>query len=256
MLLGVILVTIAVSLVMLAAWAFQKSIGNAGWVDVFWTFGTGAFCTLAALLAEGASWRRVVVAGLLLVWSIRLGTHVARRLPGKPEDVRYASMRKDKGAGFNRYLLGFLLVQGPFSGVLAIAVLFAARQPAPGFRLWDVLGIALAIGCIAGEALADRQMRQFRADPANKGKICEIGLWAHSRHPNYLFEFLYWFAFPLLGITTGNFWSLLSLAAPALMYSTLRFASGVPPLEAAMLASRGQAYKDYQARTGAILPRF
>jgi steroid 5-alpha reductase family enzyme len=40
-----------------------------------------------------------------------------------------------------------------------------------------------------------------------------------------------------------------------MMYLTLRYASGVPPLEAAMLASRGEAYRRYQARTGAILPR-
>ena len=118
------------------------------------------------------------------------------------------------------------------------------------------MGIALALSCIAGEALADRQMRQFRANPANKGKICNTGLWARSRHPNYLFEFLFWGAYPLLGLTTQSTWSLLSLAAPALMYLTLRYASGVPPLEAAMLESRGEAYRQYQSHTGAILPRF
>ncbi len=98
-------------------------------------------------------------------------------------------------------------------------------------------------------------MRRFRATPANKGKICDTGLWSLSRHPNYLFECLFWCAYPALGLTAHNHWSLLSLTAPMLMYLTLRFASGVPPLEAAMLASRGEAYRQYQARTGAILPR-
>ncbi len=255
MFLSVIAVGFCVSMVMLAAWVFQKLRGNAGWVDVFWSFGTGLFCVLAVLAGPGVPWRLWVVVGLLLVWSVRLGTHIARRVPGRPEDVRYARMRAEKGAGFQLYLLGFTAIQGPFSAVLATAALFAACQPAPHFRLWDGLGIALALGCIAGEALADRQMRQFRSMPDNKGKICDTGLWACSRHPNYLFEFLFWGAFPLLGLTTHNAWSLLSLAAPGLMYLSLRYASGVPPLEAAMLESRGEAYRQYQARTGAILPR-
>jgi steroid 5-alpha reductase family enzyme len=255
MFLSVIAIGLGVTLVMFAAWLYQRHVHNAGWVDVFWTFGTGAICTLAILAGPGLLWRRGMVAALLLLWSIRLGTHIARRLPGRPEDARYARMRAEKGAGFNRFLLGFLLIQGPFSAVLGVAALFAARQPAPGLRLWDALGIALSLGCIAGEALADRQMRHFRANPANKGKICNTGLWSRSRHPNYLFEFLSWAAYPVLALNAQHPWTLLSLGAPALMYLTLRYASGVPPLEAAMLESRGEAYRQYQAHTGAILPR-
>jgi steroid 5-alpha reductase family enzyme len=240
---------------MLVAWLVQARLGNAGWVDVFWTFGTGLTGALAALTAYGHGWRRGMAAGLLLIWSVRLGNHIARRVATGAEDVRYARMRAQMGAGFQRHLLGFVLIQGPFSGVLALAVLSAACQPAPGFRAADGLALALALGAIAGEACADRQMRRFRADPANRGKICDTGLWRYSRHPNYLFEVLFWCVWPLLGLTMRDPWSLLGLAAPLFMYLTLRYASGVPPLEAAMLASRGEAYRQYQARTGAILPR-
>lgn len=246
---------LGVTLVMLAAWIFQARQKNAGWVDVFWTYGTGIICALMALAAGPVHWRRGAVAALLLLWCIRLGSHIARRIAKAPEDVRYARMRSTQGAGFQRHLLSFLLVQGPFSAVLAIAVLYAARLPEPSFQFWDAAGMALALTAIAGEGLADRQMRRFRANPANKGKICDYGFWRVSRHPNYLFECLFWSAFPVLGITAHNAWSLLSLLSPALMYLTLRFASGVPPLEEAMLASRGEAYREYQARTGAILPR-
>ena len=256
MFLTAIAIGLAVTLVMLGAWGFQAWCKNAGWVDVFWTFSTGIFCALAALTAGPVPWRRVLVAALLLLWSVRLGSHIFHRVMTGAEDARYARMRKDMGPKFQRNLLGILLPQGPFSLVLGTAVLYAARQPDPAFRIWDALGIALALGCIAGEALSDRQMRHFRANPANKGKICETGLWHYSRHPNYLFEFLSWCAYPLLGLTAHNPWSLLSLLAPALMYLTLRYASGVPPLEAAMLESRGDAYREYQSRTGAILPRF
>jgi steroid 5-alpha reductase family enzyme len=255
MLLTAFCIGLSVTLVMFAAWVLQARVQNAGWVDVFWTFGTGLICALAALATGPVPWRRALVAGLLLLWSVRLGAHILHRVMTGAEDVRYARMRAAYGAGFQKHLLGFVTVQGPFSLVLGIAALYAARQPNPAFRLWDALAIALALACLAGEALADRQMRHFRANPANKGKICDTGLWRYSRHPNYLFEFLSWGAYPLLGLTAHNPWSLLSLAAPALMYLTLRYASGVPPLEAAMLESRGEAYRRYQAHTGAILPR-
>jgi steroid 5-alpha reductase family enzyme len=242
-------------LVMLAAWVFQARAQNAGWVDVFWSFGTAGICALAALMAGPVIWRRGLVAALLLLWGLRLGTHIARRVAGAPEDARYARMRAVQGAGFQRHLLLFVLIQGPFSAMLAIAALYAARLHDPAFRLWDALGLGLAVLAVAGEALADEQMRRFRRDPTNKGKICDTGLWGRSRHPNYLFECLFWCAYPALGLTAQNPWSLLSLLAPGLMYLTLRYASGVPPLEEAMLASRGDAYRRYQARTGAILPR-
>ena len=254
MLVACLAIGVAMSLLMLGAWVVQARVGNAGWVDVFWTFGTGLVCAGAALVAGLVPWRRELVAVLLVLWCVRLGGHIAKRVAGGPEDARYARMRA--AGGFQRNMLLLVLPQGPFTLVLGIAVLYAARQPAMGLRLCDALGFTLALCALAGEALADRQMRVFRADPAHKGKICDSGLWRASRHPNYLFEFLFWCAWPVLGITAHQPWSLLSLLAPGLMYLTLRYASGVPPLEAAMLASRGDAYRAYQARTGAIFPRF
>jgi steroid 5-alpha reductase family enzyme len=255
MFLACLAVGVGVTLVMLVAWVFQARVKNAGWVDVFWTFGTGLMCALMALMAGPVPWRRGLVAALLLIWCVRLGAHIARRVTNSPEDVRYTRMRAAQGTKFQRHLLCFVLVQGPFSGTLAIAVACAARLPEPAFRVWDALGLMLAILAIGGETWADRQMHRFRADPTNKGKICDTGFWSISRHPNYLFECLFWCTYPVLGLTIHNRWSLLSLLAPVLMYLTLRFASGVPPLEDAMLASRGEAYRRYQAHTGAILPR-
>jgi steroid 5-alpha reductase family enzyme len=109
-------------------------------------------------------------------------------------------------------------------------------------------------GSVAGEGLADRQMHAFRADPANRGKVCARGLWAWSRHPNYFFEILVWLAYPLIGLA-GPWWpGLAGLAAPLFMYWLLAKVSGVPPLEREMLASRGDAYRDYQARVSPIVP--
>ena len=92
------------------------------------------------------------------------------------------------GEGFQPRMLGLLLVQAVVALPLAFAVGLAAWCPAPlgGFSL--VAGIAIALTAVAGEALADRQMHHFRSNTANKGKVCDAGLWHWSRHPNYFFR--------------------------------------------------------------------
>jgi steroid 5-alpha reductase family enzyme len=112
--------------------------------------------------------------------------------------------------------------------------------------------------CLSGgsKRIADRQLAAFRDDPANKGRVCDVGLWGMSRHPNYFFEWMGWFAYTIIAIdfSGGYPWGWLALAGPALMYWLLVHASGIPPLEAHMLRSRGQAFRDYQHRVNAFWP--
>jgi steroid 5-alpha reductase family enzyme len=121
-------------------------------------------------------------------------------------------------------------------------------------RIADVIGALILIGSILGEGLADQQMKAFRADPHSKGKVCDTGLWAWSRHPNYLFEALGWLAYPVIATEIAHPFSLVSFIAPIVMFIVLRFGTGVPPLEAAMVKSRGDAYRLYQARVSAFWP--
>ncbi len=241
-------------MLMLLAWVVQRRLGNAGWIDVFWTFGTGLALAGVALAAPGMAWRHWLLAALLLIWALRLGTYVAWRVATGPEDTRYAQMRAATGPKFQARMFWLMIGQGPVSGLLAISIYQAAAQPAPGLRLADLLGAALLLFALAGEALADNQLRRWRADPANQGGICELGLWSLCRHPNYLFEALGWLAYPVIAFTPGHPQSLLAFIAPVLMFLVLRYLTGVPPLEAAMLARRGEAYRRYQLRTSAMLP--
>lgn len=112
------------------------------------------------------------------------------------------------------------------------------------------------LASIAGEGIADRQLKAFVADPKNKGKVAETGLWAYSRHPNYFFEWLGWFAYLLIAFDAGwNYlWWPLALLAPAMMYWLLVHASGIPPLEEHMLRSRGEKFRAYQERVNAFFP--
>ena len=122
--------------------------------------------------------------------------------------------------------------------------------------LQDFLGIALLVGALAGEAVSDWQLRRFKSDPANRGRICETGLWSLSRHPNYFFEWLCWLSYPLIAIdlSPANSLGWITLLAPACMYWVLVHVSGVPPLEAHMLRTRGEQFRALQARTRAFFP--
>ena len=103
-----------------------------------------------------------------------------------------------------------------------------------------------------GGAIADRQLRAFARDPANKGKVCDQGLWAWSRHPNYFFEWLHWFSYVLL--CWQHPWGWLTVIAPLVMLYFILFVTGIPPTEKQALKSRPKSYRDYQRTTSPFFP--
>ena len=255
-------IALSLSVLMAGAWMVQQRTGNSGWVDTIWTFAVGLVGAGSALwpLADAApNTRQWLVAALVAIWSVRLGLHIAVRTAGISDDPRYAAFAREWGVDSPRRMFVFLQNQGFGSIPLVFAIFVAARVPLGGLRFADYLGaLILSIG-IAGEALADAQLRHFRIDPANKGRVCDIGLWRWSRHPNYFFEWLGWFAYPAIAIPIAAPlqypWGWASLLAPLFMYWILVHVTGVPPLEQQMLRSRGQRYRDYQSRTRMFFPR-
>jgi steroid 5-alpha reductase family enzyme len=143
----------------------------------------------------------------------------------------------------------FLQIQAAAAAMLLVPVYLAAVSPRP-LGWIDGVAVAVAVVAVLGEALADRQMHAFRR--GHHGKVCDAGLWGLSRHPNYFFEWLYWVAYPLLAV--GAPWGWLAVIGPGAMYWLLVHVSGIPPLEAQMLRSRGDAYRDYQRRVRAFVP--
>jgi len=243
---------------MSGAWLVQHRLGNAGWVDVIWTFATGAAAVAGALLPwqGGFSERQMLVAALAALWSLRLGVYLAGRVAHGPEDVRYAALRKEWGAEYPKRMFGFLQIQAAAAWLLALSVMVAGHNPRGGLGFADAAGVAVLLAAIIGEGIADAQMRRFKADPANRGKVCDIGLWRWSRHPNYFFEWLGWLAYPCFAISFGADypWGFLALTGPAFMYWLLVYVSGIPMLEEKMIESRGDAYRDYQRATSAFFP--
>lgn len=240
----------ALPVAMAGAWWVQRRLGNGGWVDVIWTFALGAAGVATALLV-GVGPRAWLVAALVAAWALRLGGHILVRTRGGAEDARYAQFRRDWGRAFGRRMFWFLQIQAVAAALLLVPIGLAAAAPRPlGWP--DALAGLLLLAAVVGEAVADRQLQAFRRDPANHGKVCDRGLWGWSRHPNYFFEWLHWLAYPIFAL--GTAWGWLALLGPAFMYWLLVHVSGIPPLEAQMLRSRGEAYRDYQRRVRAFVP--
>ena len=245
---------LAMTIVMISAWWFQRRVGNAGWVDVFWTFGTGLSCALAALWPDPSAHplRQALVALLAGLWSLRLGVHLARRVGGSSEDLRYTELREKWDDGFQTRLLRFIMWQPPVTALLVLSVFTAAHVPGE-LGLRDVAGLALLVVAIAGEAIADDQMRRYKARQ-ERPPVMDKGLWGRSRHPNYFFEWLGWMAYPAIGFSLFAPASWLTLLAPAVMYLVLRYGTGVPMLEASMLERKGAPFREYQRRVNAFFP--
>ena len=255
-----LIAVIFLSIVMTAAWWTVRRTGNGGWTDAFWSFGLGAAgLALALVPVSGTDWptlRQVVVAALVAAWGLRLGLHIAARAARGAEDPRYAELRREWGDDFSTRLFRFLHIQAAAGAFLALSILLAAQNAAPGLPVSDWVAVAILVTAVLGESIADRQLQAFKADPANHGKICDTGLWSRSRHPNYFFEWLGWLAYPLFAIDLGGDhpWGWLALTGPAFMYWLLVRVSGIPPLEAHMIRSRGDAFRAYAQRVPPFFP--
>ncbi len=191
-----------------------------------------------------------------MLWALRLGTHIALRTIGAGEDPRYAALARQWGEAFPRRLWLFLQIQALAALALVAAVRLAAANPAPFPQAADVMALIVALVAIVGEAISDAQLRRFRRARTDSRAICEQGFWRWSRHPNYFFEWLFWLAAPLMAVDFSGAYprGWLALAAPAMMYWLLAHVSGVPPLEAHMLATRGEAFRALQCRVNAFFP--
>ncbi len=255
----ILFVALLLAVIMAGAWAVAVRTGRSGWIDAIWSFAVGIGGVLAALWpldADPISARQWLVAGLAAAWSIRLGSHIVSRTLGGGDDPRYAALKEEWGDGHRARLFGFLQIQAAVALLLAVTIMVAARNPAPGLGLQDWLGVAILLAAVAGEAVADRQLAAFRDDRSNKGKVCDVGLWGLSRHPNYFFEWLGWVSYAVIAIDLSGAWpwGWAALAGPAFMYWLLVHVSGIPPLEKHMEASRGEAFRAYQRRVNAFWP--
>ena len=246
------LLLIALLIVASVLWLQQLQTRNAGWVDVFWSWSVGVVGLIFLVMGGGAALPRWVAGALLLLWSVRLGSHIFRRVANEPhEDGRYAAMREALQEKTQPVFLVFYWGQALLAWGFALTFWVIGNQQ-HSYGITVVVGACLGVLSIAGESLADRQLSRFKQKPDSAGRTCREGLWRYSRHPNYFFEWLHWCSYPLIAIGASQgawLWCL-----PLAMFVFLWFVTGIPYTEKQALKSRGDDYRDYQRTTSAFFP--
>jgi len=234
-------------------WVIQVVRKDAGVVDIGWTAGVGIMAIYASMVGEGWLPRRIIVAAMGGIWAFRLVVYILKdRILCEAEDSRYQRLRAHWGNRAHAWFFVFFTSQSFLVVLFALPFLAGAGKIQPSVSVFDMLAVAIWIVAMGGEWLADLQLARFRRKPENQGKVCQDGLWNWSRHPNYFFEWLHWFAYVLLGVGAPGF--LLTLVGPAAMYLFLMKLSGIPHVERESLAKRGDAYRRYQETTSIFFP--
>jgi steroid 5-alpha reductase family enzyme len=235
---------------MTGLWRLSLRLRDASIVDPFWAPGF-ALVGVTYLLVDGRVSDRGVLAILLIAcWAVRLGMHLLRRNRAAGEDPRYGEMRERYGERFASVsFFKVFWLQGVLLWIVSMPLLGAVASESPLGSL-DAVGAVIALSGLLIEAIADRQLRAFRAEPSNSGRVLDTGLWRYSRHPNYFGNALLWWGIYLIALAGGAWWSAF---APALMTFLLLRVSGVVLLERRLQASR-PGYAEYVARTSGFVP--
>ncbi|MHB8902792.1 MAG: DUF1295 domain-containing protein [Thermoguttaceae bacterium] len=239
---------------MTGLWLVQRRTRNAGIVDIAWAGAVGTLGILFAATGGGDPGRRWLAGVLVGLWSARLAIYLFRRVVGHPEEGRYAALRAGWGSRADRRFFRFFQGQAAAALVFALPILVIAWNDRPLTAAAALASVGIWLTGMAGLVAADRQLKHFKMDADNRGKTCRIGLWRYSRHPNYFFEWVHWWAYLPLALGTG-FWWIAALVPLVLLYLLL-CVTGIPLAEAQAVASRGEDYRRYQETTSPFVPWF
>jgi steroid 5-alpha reductase family enzyme len=260
-----ILSLLALNLVILFAailllWAYAVRIRDVSFIDAFWAFGMVILAWSSWFQIDGDGRRADVLLGLTTLWGMRLAVHLVTRWRHEGEDPRYKKIMghamETKGWSWAKTaLLMVFLMQAPLLFITALPAqmgIWASEggRTVMGPRAW--LGIAIALIGIIFETIGDAQLKAFRSNPANKGKVLDTGLWRFTRHPNYFGDACTWWGIWLVAAETGPAgW--VSVIGPIFLTFTLTKWSGKPLLERSLKKNRPD-YAAYIERTSGFFP--
>jgi steroid 5-alpha reductase family enzyme len=238
---------------MTVGWLASLPTRNVTVVDSLWGLGFVLIAWITFFHAGGAPARRLLVAVLVSLWGLRLAAYLSWRNFGRGEDPRYGKWRAASGGRF--WIVSLFKVfwlQALFLWVIAFVLQISQAAPEPtALAFFDLAGaLVFAVG-FGIEAAADRQLARFKADPKNRGKVMDRGLWRLSRHPNYFGECLVWWGFFLIALAVP--WGWTAVFSPIVITLVLLKMTGIPLTESTIVETR-PGYRDYQRRTSAFIP--
>ena len=243
-----------VCVIMFSAWLWAEKLHNYSIVDAFWSFNFAVIAIFIFFAAHGNETRKWTVCLFAFLWSLRLGIHLSRRIFSHldVEEGRYKQLRKEWQKNLRVKFFFFFQMQA-FSNVWLAFPFFIMAVNASAPMCWlEYMGAAIWLISIIGEAIADRQLDQFKEDPANKGQVCDKGLWYYSRHPNYFFQLMIWIGVFIFAVNSPYGW--LAVISPLTIAFLLFKVTGIPMTEEQSLRSKGEKYKAYQRTTSVFVP--
>jgi steroid 5-alpha reductase family enzyme len=252
---GIPLFALCIGLAFLIQWAafipafamktelFYDLVGSVTYISVV---------TIALLLSPAVAPRDLLLAGVVWVWALRLGSFLFRRIQAKGSDRRFDDIK----TSLSRFLLAWT-VQGLWvSFTLAAALAAMTSRPKAELGVFALAGFLVWLLGFGIEVIADRQKNQFRADPENESRFINVGLWSWSRHPNYFGEIVLWIGVAIIALPTLRGWQWFTLISPLFVIFLLTRVSGVPILEARADEKWGgqEDYEAYKESTSVLVP--
>ncbi len=246
---------LAAVLFMGCVWLLSLPARNASLADIFWGPGFVLLAWVSFAQTGGYLGRKLLLALLTTAWGLRLALHIAWRNRGQGEDRRYQAWRAKRGESFWWVsLFTVFLTQAVLLWLVSLAIQLGQVSPTPAHLTGlDLLGALVWAAGFTFEAVADWQLARFKADPTNRGRVMNLGLWAYSRHPNYFGESLIWWGLFLIALATPLGWW--ALVSPLVITFLLLRVSGVTLLEKDIVERRPE-YREYLETTSPFLPWF
>lgn len=242
----------------LVLWGISVRINDVSFIDAFWGAGMAVMAAASYLQLDAPGALAGLIVVMAAVWGMRLGIHLFTRWRAEGEDKRYEKMlRKDREKG--RFALAALTKIFLGQAVLLFMVclpaqlgILASAEPAP---ILPLAWAGLLLWCVGMffEVVGDFQLKQFKANPANKGEVMDKGLWRYTRHPNYFGDACVWWGIWLAAASLGWDIAAWSVIGPIFLTFTLTKWSGAPLLEGGMKKRRPK-YAEYIERTSGFIP--
>lgn len=219
--------------------------------DVAWGFGFVLIAWSSMLLSENFNFKPILTNTLVTIWGIRLAWHIHTRNRKRKEDYRYKEWREKWGKLFYiRSYFQIYILQGVFLYSILFPVLFINKANQEDFAITDIIGITIWLIGFCFEIIGDWQLRKFKKDPRNKGKLLTQGLWTYTRHPNYFGEVTLWWGIHILALSTRNGW--ITITGPLTITVLILFVSGIPLLEKKYAGQKD--FEEYKKRTSLFFP--
>lgn len=238
---------------MTAGFVLSRRLKRVDVIDVYWGITILTISVASLVLSPYPTLAAYVTAVLVAVWGYRLSSHITRRIARSgAQDKRYTLLMSKWPKRHRQFqIYGKLFVpQSVLAFIVALPAVLVMQSSVYSLA-WLLVGAIVWFIGYRFEAIGDKQLAQFLANPANRGKLMTKGLWRYTRHPNYFGEVTMWWGIWIISLGTPYWW--IAIAGPVAITLLIRFVSGVPLAEAAMSHKLG--WNNYAKQTPALFPK-